>query len=377
VINYQADSINSRSRNQSVFFPSVDILRGFAAISVVVYHVIEHFKWADFPKSGLLFWFRMGGMGVDLFFVISGFVIGLSAFSAIDKSGERGFRGLFARRRFFRIAPLYYLTLAAYLLLITRNFSLESHGYNILAHVFFMHSFFVEYIGDINGPNWSVSIEMQFYLLMLLIAPWVRVAKWWKIACAFILIAWCWRAANVYFVQLDGPLGVFPLFVATSQLPGMLDEFCVGLLLARFIRSDTGANLLEKHKSRSWIFLSLAVTAVVVYLVFYVYLKNASYWEIPLMVIFFKTPLAAAYACVVFVACTLNNKLWLKLTAPLRYMGVISYGIYLWHLPVLLSVQKIEGITPQEALPVIMAITVLLSAISWHLFEKPILKNMA
>jgi peptidoglycan/LPS O-acetylase OafA/YrhL len=376
VSSHPAGSIDGTDRNVPVFFPSVDILRGFAAISVLVYHVIEHFKWITFPKSGLLFWFRIGGMGVDLFFVISGFVIGLSAFSAIDKLGESGFRSVFSKRRFFRIAPLYYLTLLVYLVFVTRTFSLEAHGYNIILHVFFAQSFFVDYFGAINGPNWSVSIEMQFYLLILFIAPCIRLAKCWKIACVFILIAWCWRVACFYFVQSDGPQGVFPLFVATSQLPGMLDVFCIGLLLARFIRSDTGLSLLEKNKSWNWILLSAAVSAIVSSFVLYVYLKNASYWGLPLMVIFFKTPLALAYASVVFVACTLNNGSWLKVTTPLRYMGVLSYGIYLWHLPVLLSVQKIEGIAPQEALPIIMGITVLLAAASWHFFEKPIMKSM-
>ena len=60
----------SENRN---YFPSIDILRGFAALSVVVYHVIEHFKWIDFPTQGPLVWFRIGWMGVDLFFCYIGF----------------------------------------------------------------------------------------------------------------------------------------------------------------------------------------------------------------------------------------------------------------------------------------------------------------
>ena len=64
-------------QQKSYYFDTIDILRGFAAISVVVYHVIEHFQWSNFPATWPWLWFRVGWMGVDLFFVISGFVIGL------------------------------------------------------------------------------------------------------------------------------------------------------------------------------------------------------------------------------------------------------------------------------------------------------------
>lgn len=62
------------------YFPLIDVLRGFAAITVLVYHVIEHFHWTAFPTEGLLSWFRIGWMGVDLFFVISGFCNGIGSF---------------------------------------------------------------------------------------------------------------------------------------------------------------------------------------------------------------------------------------------------------------------------------------------------------
>jgi peptidoglycan/LPS O-acetylase OafA/YrhL len=78
-------------------FPLIDILRGFAALSVVVFHVIAHFDWTTFPIEGPLLWFRVGSMGVDLFFVISGFVIALSAFARLTQGDYRTFAHSFAR----------------------------------------------------------------------------------------------------------------------------------------------------------------------------------------------------------------------------------------------------------------------------------------
>jgi peptidoglycan/LPS O-acetylase OafA/YrhL len=60
-------------------FENINLLRAFAATAVVVYHVIAFMKWTAFPDEGPLVVFRIGWIGVDLFFVISGFVITRSA----------------------------------------------------------------------------------------------------------------------------------------------------------------------------------------------------------------------------------------------------------------------------------------------------------
>ena len=114
-------SMNSSEKQSapSAYFENIDVLRGFAALSVVIYHVIEHYKWVAFPNSGPLVWFRVGWMGVDLFFVISGFVIGLSAFVGIDRSGPKNFRIPFLTRRVARIVPLHYLTMLVFVVFIS------------------------------------------------------------------------------------------------------------------------------------------------------------------------------------------------------------------------------------------------------------------
>lgn len=356
------------NKNPRNYFPSIDILRGFAAISVVVYHVIEHYNWTSFPQEGWLVWFRIGWMGVDLFFVISGFVIGLSAFTEIDRHGVMLFRTPFMRRRIVRIVPLYLLTGLIFTVFITPELLFENFWPNVITHLLFIHNWFLNFQGSINGVNWSLGTEMQFYILMLIVAPWIKVARVWKVVISFIGIAWLWRWGSVSLVALDGPQGAFPLFVASTQLLGMLDEFIMGLLFAKLLVGGYFSALLT---NRAWLWsIPLAASGLTITLV--LFWRYASFWDIPLMVIFFRTLLSLAFVLVLFAACTLNSSKWLAVSSPFRYLGTISYGIYLWHLPVLLSLKRITWLPPEKALPIILVLTMLFASISWHFFEKPI-----
>lgn len=347
------------------------MLRGFAALSVVVYHVIELFGWTDFPSTGVLSWFRIGWMGVDLFFVISGFVIGLSAFAEIDKSGAGKFRQPFFARRVARVVPLHYLTMLVFVAFIVPELLFRHFWENIVTHLLFIHNLHPRSHGALNGSNWSLATEMQFYLLMLFVAPWLRVGKWWVIAAVCISISWAWRFGVALFIIPSPETEPFAFFAAT-QLPGMLDEFCAGLLLARLVRSEAGAKLLA---GGAGVRLSLFVLAVLTTtLALGVYWRYTSYWDYPWMVTAYRSLMALAFASVVFFAVSLSLPgRARKLLSPLFYLGTISYGIYLWHLPVLLSLKRLEGISQGTILFVGLALTCLFASVSWHFFEEPLI----
>ncbi len=74
-------------------------------------------------------------------------------------------------------------------------------------------------------------------------------------------------------------------------------------------------------------------------------------------------------------ACTLNDGWLLILTAPLRYLGTISYGIYLWHSLVLFALRPVLLGDAPRACRWIVGLTLLLASLSWHFFEKPLMER--
>lgn len=153
-------------------FPMIDVLRGAAALLVLAYHVAAH-RWAELPHKGLGHLVHNGWVGVDLFLVISGFVIALAALNAqaVTPDWRRGY----AERRLRRIVPLYVATLACTVWMVTPG--LLQHGWatviHLATHLGFVHNLWHETHGSINPPNWSVGLEMQFYALMALATPWI------------------------------------------------------------------------------------------------------------------------------------------------------------------------------------------------------------
>jgi peptidoglycan/LPS O-acetylase OafA/YrhL len=356
---------------QRMVFPLIDLARGFAALTVLVYHLIAHWDWTDFPTSGPLAWFRGGWMAVDLFFVISGFVIGLSAFSRIDTHGP-GFRREFMRSRLARIVPLHYLALLVYIVAIEPALWGKADFWSDLAtHLLFVHNLFLPYFGSINGPNWSLGTEMQFYLLMVLAAPWLAKTRPWRILVLFAAIAWAWRWGT-HAMVLPGPLD--RAYWAQTQLPGMLDEFAIGLLLARFVRAPVGQSFLERVASDARVrYAFAAVTALCWWAIFTIYL-GYDYWEQPAMAVFFRTALACCAGATLLLLCAWPVPQGAFLRIPL-YLGKISYGIYIWHLPVLFFLGRHTQLEPLTALLIAVPSTIGMAALTWHLFEQPLLRR--
>ncbi|HEY9143918.1 MAG TPA: acyltransferase [Arenimonas sp.] len=358
------------------FYPGIEILRAVAALMVLVYHAIEHGQWASFPQQGPLLLFRMGWLGVDMFLVISGFVIALAVIGGVAKASSLAdFRQDFATRRWRRIAPLYFLTILVFLFMVQPGLLLqawETLAWHLGTHALFVHNMTVATHGSINGPNWSVALEMQFYLLMMLAGPWLVRQRPWHVLALLVGIALAWRAAT--FVLMGGSAAnLVEMHIFTTQLPGSLDQFAVGIALAMVVSSN---RRFAAAVAPGWIrFLGwLVVTVVLVTAAMAVFWPRGDYWPHWPMVVGWRTLVALSVGGLIMAAMALPEVL-VRLSRPLRYLGEISFGIYLWHLPVLLTLLG-AGMTGGVPLLVTALVgTLALASFSWHFVEKPWLQR--
>lgn len=341
-------------------FENIDLLRAWAALSVLGFHAVElGASGAPGPWSPL----RAGWVGVDLFFVISGFVIGWSALKHYADS-PRTFRREYWRRRLLRIMPLYVVVLAAWILVFHPGTvqTPRQLAWQLGTHLTFTHSFWASTFGALDGPTWSLAIEMQFYLLVAVAVPWLSRAPSWRIIAYGFAIAWGWRALGVMLYSTQEAL-----FRHSVQLPGTLDEFALGIALAKGMVGMTS----DRSRERAWIGAGACcgVIAVITMAAF-----ATDYWRLPAMVVFWRTCAAVFFSGLVAAAVVLPQRLARRELRPLAYLGKISYGIYLWHM---FAVLLLAGMaTTGVLLAATVLMTTAMAAASWHFLEKPFMSRV-
>lgn len=352
-------------------YPGIDLLRALAALLVLVYHVIRLGNWAHLPESEIWFSFRNGWIGVDLFLVISGFVITLTALNGHERQGP-AFGRDFVRHRLARIVPLYYLTTLVFLVLVDPGLFMLENGVwrrHLATHLLFVHNLHHATHGSINGPAWSVALEMQYYLVMLILTPWLA-----RIGVARLLLfsmagAALWR----YLTTLWWTPGVAqPIvqFIYQTQLPGVIDEFAMGMALAMLVRRGPAAlgGVLAPgwRNCLAWLTLSAALLSLAAW-----WLDSQAYWNTPFMLVAWRPVLAAGFAAMLagFITCPAAGAMWL---APLRYLGQVSYGLYLWHMMVLLVMTRsFPWLGGYYLLGFVFFPSLVLASVTWHGLEKP------
>lgn len=362
---------NSLPRN----YPGIDLLRALAAMLVLVYHVIEYGKWYEIPNTGIGYLLRHGWVGVDLFFTISGFVIALSALDGVRKLGN-SFRRPFAVRRLARIVPLYALTSLLFVVLLQPTLLLQptwSMATRVGSHLLFIHNLYHGTHGFINGPSWSVALEMQFYLTMVLAAPWLARTGSLRVLVYAVLIAAAWRFATT-LVLVPGSAAPILQFIYSTELPGVIDEFALGIAMAMVVHRGSGRMsvwlLAGWAHFLAWLLLAVALLTAAIRLD-----QTYTYWDHSGMVIGWRLLLSSGFAALLGAAITFP---WARtrLLTPLRYLGDISYGLYLWHMLVLVAMTAaMPALTGGKLLVLVVGSTFVLASLTWHLLEKPNLRK--
>ena len=309
----------------------LDGLRGIAIALVVWFHVWQ-ITWlpANLTLFGATLNFNWicedGFVGVDLFFFISGFCIFYPYARTLFDGKPRQSLATFAYRRAIKILPSYVFVIAVSIAVGWATFASPlDEVKQIVLHLLFIHTFWDQSYGSINGVLWSLATEVQFYVLFPFVC-WAVLRRPWLTFGAMIVIANAYRlaVANNYDVvhQMD-------------QLPGTLDLFAGGMLAAYLYRLiGTRAPALAARRVL-WTLVAAGGSVA-----FYAILQgdfNARqivgwpenwivYGRPELVVAFFTLALGSLFAF----------PLWQRALANrlLVFLSAISYNLYLWHQPV-------------------------------------------
>lgn len=341
------------------YYPGLDVLRGIAILLVIGRH---YFGFA-----------RFGWIGVDLFFVLSGFLITNGLLSTL---GRPDFFRHFYRRRALRILPLYLLLLMLFYSFAPFVFTQKQPGstfqYYVTNQAWFW-TFTQNWLFVLKGvppaPHlqhlWSLAVEEQFYLIWpVLIAVTVRLRIVRTFLCFLFATAFGYRL----FVHFH-PVGYQSFYYAS---------------VARFDALAAGAFLSVLHRRgvpfRPLLFYLFITAFAALWCIAWFGFANVDY-NSPA----FRT--AGYSVSAVFFALLLQRMLAMKkdgkVLRALRYLGKISYGIYIYHVPVLFmggyALSRLpffhRNLVWQSVIPFIcIAATLLISQMSYAYFERRFLR---
>ncbi|QXH37413.1 acyltransferase family protein [Pseudomonas muyukensis] len=322
---------------------SIQILRALAAWIVVLHHYMQityNFTLTDPLSVGL---HRYGAIGVDLFFVISGFVIYLSATRQSVTPLE------FATHRIARIVPAYWLFsafTAALLIYWPGMVALTSFepGF-LLKSLFFIPALNPSGIGyfPLMTVGWTLNYEMAFYAVFFG-SLWLP--RPWRIAGLFLGIL----ALRKFLPELGGAFEFYKHKIVYEFLFGVL----IGMLYQR--------GLINAIKP--WLAAGLLATALLII---------AKVGQVT------HNPFKSGIPCALIVIAALSQERRMQNMTRLNALGNWSYSTYLCHIPILclmLAVQTHTGLPPMVTLISSVVLIALVSAASFNLVERPIAKYM-
>ena len=357
-------------------FEFVDALRGFAILGVIMVHCclsVSNIHWRihDFGMRGMY--------GVQLFFVVSAFTLFWSLQSRLAVESKP--LHAFYVRRFFRIAPLFYLGAIFYT---AQHWAWKSQegpkGFGpaqFIATLFFVHGWHPTSVNTVVPGGWSIGAEFMFYLCIPLLYRYVRSltsALWLTLASTFVISLLMPIAVKV-FERL------YPHFEATYikefvywSFPSQIPVFCLGFVLYFLLRDRMSKNpqhpadlsLINRPTASTGLFF----TALAVFLI---------YGTIPPHVLCAAAFVALAYGLAL---CPLQ----LVVNRVTRFIGTVSFSAYIWHFWLLDKIRPsllnhvhfhknspaVNGSVRFIALYVVtVLITLPVAALTYYLIEKP------
>ncbi len=340
--------------------PVLNGLRGVAILLVFGYHC------AELP---------LGWTGVDLFFVLSGFLI---TGKLVQAHGSSTYFRNFYLRRILRICPLYYALLAITLIItFLPHYSSRDSIIDLRNMQGYYWTFTLNFYEALHGwprnsiflPVWSLCVEVQFYLIWPLVVLFMLKGngRFMKVLPALILFALAFRIFAGHFITMK-PLYQYVL------LPSRIDGFALGSLLYLVLQKG-------KEHWRKYIHIA-GIMAFIGLVTIWIYKDFQWGSHDPVVSRYGYTLDAIVWCWLLYISVASRSSIWKKIlsSGAMVNTGKYSYAAYLFHIPVYVGLGKVlpyDSIHPMLMAAITFLLTFLLAYISYHFYEKKWLRRKA
>lgn len=367
------------SIRRDAWLQGLEVLRGVAALSVVFHHMWSVGTMPRFP--GYWIFEGFGTWGVDLFFLLSGYLLA-DAFWTGERAGR--LRRFYVRRA-FRIAPAYYVNLAVLFLFFAVHEQLFSSAglKQVGANLTFTHYLWPDTSSslNVNGALWTLTLEMMLYLLMPFLAWFTKITRGLG-ALLLIFVGLGYRLyvalagaglERIYFDE-GFPTAIARLFLA-RQFLGILPLFALGI----------GLKWLVFRYGLRWRwapprFVPVSVVLLVLLLpsvLFLVFIERSSFYTHWVWFTMFDLALGVLLAPALLFAAHPVETVG-PIDSAAVWIGERSYGLYLWHFPIILTVYgRGPFLFPPDVDPwlakvvLVLGLSLVAAAVSWVAIERP------
>jgi peptidoglycan/LPS O-acetylase OafA/YrhL len=337
-------------RRQANYIPTLDGWRAIAILLVIGAHCTPALLHSNSLGRKLAGFFTHAGYGVDVFFAISGYLIGTLLLKEKQANGRISL-AKFYTRRVFRILPPILVYLATICILHRLNILPILSTSEVIAVLLFFRNYAAG--GWYTGHLWSLAIEEQFYMVIPCLLSMLR----WRLA---LITATTLAILSAIVRAVE--YGRYMFFIDTMQFrtENRIDALMCGVILALLLQNEEIREWMNRRLSLVTMLLLLAATAAGV-LIF-----NGQ--PIRRTIISIALPLLIAHTVLH------PDRFWSRWLeySPLRWIGRMSYSIYIWQM--LFLVPNVRRLGWLQGFPQAFVFILLIAAASYYFIEKPMIR---
>ncbi len=360
------------TNNKSKYLPSIDSLRALAVLAVIIYHVDVNYLPGGF-------------LGVDLFFVLSGYLISSLIIKEYKKTGSLNLYNFYIRRARRLLPAVYFMITVVLVVMVMFNGVLlkKSHLDAIFGYIYSSNWWYIfhklDYFDSFGSQSpfkhlWSLAIEEQFYMIFPLLFLLINRKKkdkdgFYKLNRNFLYVI-----LGVILVSLIAHIILFDInnisriYFGTDTRAFSLLVGVVGAILYPMDKLNTK---ITPQENLVYSVVSLISIAALITIMIYTSEYNTWLYRGGFL-------LVAILGIIIIISSGKQHTVMAKLLSfkPVVFIGKISYSLYLWHFPVLVLTTPVSEIGKPNIFFVVLRVilTFILAIISYALVETPIRK---